>query len=183
MGFEPNSRPSRKEAVTEFVDRMKSVLEEARSTLIKAKDDMAKYYNQRRTPTPTYKPGDKDFLNTSNIETTRPSQQLSHQYLRPYPIDRRVSRHAYRLQLPKAMGRIHPVFHVIKLLPAPKDPVEGQRVPMLPHPEIVDGEPEYELEAVLDSQIHQRKLQYLVAWKGYGYEEHSWVDEDDIHAP
>jgi hypothetical protein len=183
MGFEPNSEPSRKEAVNEFIDRMKSALEEARSALTKAKDDMARYYNRKRTPTPTYNPGDKVFLDATDIKTTRPSQKLSHRYLGPYSVDRRVSKHAYRLRLPRAMGRTHPVFHVVKLLPAPKDPVEGRQAPTPPHPEIVDGEPEYELEAILDSRIYRRKLQYLVAWKGYGYEEHSWADERDVHAP
>jgi hypothetical protein len=23
----------------------------------------------------------------------------------------------------------------------------------------------------------------LVQWRGYGYEEHSWVNENDVHAP
>ena len=46
MGFEPHQPPSRVEAVNEFTDRMKSTLEEAKSALAKAKDDMAKYYNQ-----------------------------------------------------------------------------------------------------------------------------------------
>ncbi|KAF8236653.1 hypothetical protein L208DRAFT_1187423, partial [Tricholoma matsutake] len=27
------------------------------------------------------------------------------------------------------------------------------------------------------------KLQYLVHWKGYGYEENSWVEESDVNAP
>jgi hypothetical protein len=31
--------------------------------------------------------------------------------------------------------------------------------------------------------MFRRKLQFLVMWKGYGYEEHSWVDEKDISAP
>jgi hypothetical protein len=38
-----------------------------------------------------------------------------------------------------------------------------RQAPMPPHPEIVDGEPEYELETILDSQIYWHKLQYLVS--------------------
>jgi hypothetical protein len=48
MGFEPNVEPSRNEVVNEFVDQMKSTLEEAKSALRKSKDDMARYYNRRR---------------------------------------------------------------------------------------------------------------------------------------
>jgi hypothetical protein len=41
---------------------MKDTLEEARSALIKAKDNMAQYYNRRQSLTPVYKPGDKVYL-------------------------------------------------------------------------------------------------------------------------
>ena len=50
MGFEPRQPPSRVEAVNEFMDRMKMMLEEAKAALAKAKDEMARYYNQRCTP-------------------------------------------------------------------------------------------------------------------------------------
>jgi hypothetical protein len=53
----------------------------------------------------------------------------------------------------------------------------------LPDPEVIDGIPEYEVEQIQDSQIFRRKLQFLVAWKGYRYEEHSWVDKKDLSAP
>jgi len=83
MGFEPHQPPSRVEAVNEFTDRMKSTLEEARSALAKAKDDMARYYNQRRAPAPTFAP-DKVYLDSSDIHMTRPSRKLSHRRLGPY---------------------------------------------------------------------------------------------------
>jgi transposase InsO family protein len=46
MGFEPDQRPSKLEAVNEFIDQMKSMLDKARAALAKSKDDMARYYNQ-----------------------------------------------------------------------------------------------------------------------------------------
>ena len=46
MGFKLHQPPSRVEAVNEFTNQMKDTLEEAKSALTKAKDDMAKYYNQ-----------------------------------------------------------------------------------------------------------------------------------------
>jgi len=53
---------------------MKSTLKEAYSALAKAKEDMVRYYNQWRTPTPEFKPGDMVYLDASDISTTRPSQ-------------------------------------------------------------------------------------------------------------
>ena len=58
-------------------------LKEAKAALAKSKDDIVKYYNQRRTPAPDYKPRDKVYLDTSNIQTTRPLQKLSHWWLGP----------------------------------------------------------------------------------------------------
>jgi hypothetical protein len=54
MGFKLK-QPARMEAVNKLMDQMKMVLEEAKLALNKAKDDMVRYYNQRRLPTPTYK--------------------------------------------------------------------------------------------------------------------------------
>jgi Chromo (CHRromatin Organisation MOdifier) domain len=183
MGFEPAARPSHKEAVNEFVGRMKSTLDEARAALSKSKEEMAQYYNRRRSPAPQYKPGDKVFLNSSDIRTTRPSQKLGHRYLGPYSVIKAVGKNAYQLKLPNSMRRIHPVFHVVKLLPAPEDPIPGRQAPPPPEPEIVDGNLEYELEAILDSRIYRGRLQYLVSWKGFGYEENSWTNEADVNAP
>ena len=69
MEFEPHSRVTT-EAVSEFAGRMRKSLEEAKATLAKAKDDMARYYDQRHDLTPEYKIGDKVYLDASDIKTT-----------------------------------------------------------------------------------------------------------------
>jgi len=78
MGFEPQQNPSGLETVNKFMERMRMAIEEAKSAIRKAQDNMKKYYNRRRTPAPVFNPGDKVFLNTSDIRTTCPSQKLSH---------------------------------------------------------------------------------------------------------
>lgn len=78
MGFKPQTAPSRIKSVNEFTNRMRDALDEARSALTKAKDDMTRYYNQQRTPAPVLKTGDKVYLDSSDICTIRPSQKLSH---------------------------------------------------------------------------------------------------------
>ena len=57
------------ESVNEFTDRMESTLDEAKAALAKSKDNMARYYNQKRTKVPEYKPGDKVYLDASDIQT------------------------------------------------------------------------------------------------------------------
>jgi hypothetical protein len=182
MGFEPHQPPSRVEAVNEFTDRMKATLEEAKSALAKAKDDMARYYNRRRSPAPSFAPGDMVFLDSEDIQTTRPSKKLSHRRLGPYPVESRVGRHAYRLTLPPSMRRLHPVFNVVKLMLAPgsADPIPGRRRNPLPPPELVDGEEEYLVEKILNSRMFRRKLQYLVKWEGYGVEHNTWEYSENV---
>jgi len=182
MGFEPHQPPSKVEAVNEFKDRMQEALEEAKSALTKAKDDMARYYNQRHTPAPEYKPGDKVFLDASDVRTTRPSQKLAHRYLGPFVVVKKVGSSAYHLHLPNSMRRLHPVFNVVKLMPAPEDPITGRHTAKPPPPELVDGEEHYIVEKILNSRTFNRQFQYLIKWKGYGYEENSWVAEKDISA-
>ena len=62
------------------------MLSEARSTLVKAKEGMAWYYNQCQVPAPEYHIRDRVYLDASNICTTRPSQKLAHRYLRPFTV-------------------------------------------------------------------------------------------------
>jgi len=79
------------------------------------------------------------------------------------------------------MLRIHPVFHVVKLMPVPKDPIR-QQVHLPPAPTVIGGEQHYEVESILDSRLRAGKLEFFVNWKGYGYEENSWVSKRDINA-
>ena len=122
------------------------------------------------------------YLDASNICTTCPSQKLAHCYLSPFTIVRKVRRNAYRLRLPTSMSHLHPVFNVIKFLPTLSDPIPGQKASLPPPPEIVDREEHYVVEWILDSRFMRGHLQFLVKWEGYGYEENSWVPEQDVVA-
>ena len=183
MGFEPGQPRSRLETVNEFKERMTDTLTEAKAALSKSKDDMAKYYDRRRTPAPDYQSGDRVYLDASDIHTTRPSQKLSHKRLGLFTIVKKVGNGAYRLRLPPSMSRLHPVFNVVKLTPAPEDPIQGRRPRPPPLPKIVNGEEEWIVEEILDSRMVNRKLRYLVKWEGFGIEHNSWEAWDDIHAP
>ena len=160
---------------------MESALKEAKAALAKSKDDMAKYYDWKRTPAPDYQPGDRVYLDASDIQTTRPSKKLSHRRLGPFRIIKKVGNGTYRLQLPPSMSRLHPVFNVIKLTPALEDPVQGQHVPPPPLPEIIDGEEEWVIEEILNSRMINQKLRYLVKWDRFRIEHNSWEPWDNIH--
>jgi len=181
MGFEPHQPPSKVEAVNEFMDWIKDTLEEARSALAKAKDEMARYYNWRRTLAPMFSPGNMVYLDSSNIHTTRPSRKLSHHRLGPYPVLRRIRKLAYHLILPPSMSRLHPVFNVVKLTLAPPDPILGRHWNPPPPPELIDSKEEYIVEKVLDSRMFQQQLQYLIKWEDYRTEHNTWEYSENVN--
>ena len=131
MGFEPEQPQSQTESVNEFTEQMKTMLEEAKVALAKLKDDMTRYYNQKRVGTPEHNPGDQVYLNASNIQTTRQSKKLSHRHLGPFTIEKKVGNNTYCLHLPQSMKQYHPVFNVVKLTTAPPDPIIRWHLP--PH--------------------------------------------------
>jgi len=183
MGFEPQQNHSDLEMVNEFMERMRMAIKEAKSMIRKAQEDMKRYYDQRRTLALVFNPGDKVFLDASDIQTTRPSQKLSHRQLGPFVVERRIGPMAYRLKLPYQMKQLHPVFNVVKLTPAPDDPITGRKTEDHPSPIVIDGEVEWEVEEILDSRWHQRRFQYLIKWKGYGHEHNSWESTSEVFAP
>ena len=144
---------------------------------------MAKYYDWKRTSAPDYQPGDRVYLDASDIQTTQPSKKLSHWRLGPLPVVRKVSNSSYCLRLPPSMSRLHPVFNIVKLTLALEDPVPGQHLCPPPLLEIVNGEEEWIVEAILDSRVINWKLWYLVKWEGFRIEHNSWEPWDGVHAP
>ena len=101
-------------------------------------------------------------------------KKLSHRHLGPFEIVKKVCNNAYRLKLPRSMSRLHPVFNVVKLLPAPSDPIPGRLPQPPPPPEIISREEEWIVEEILDSKMINRKLRYLGKWEGFGIEHNSW---------
>ena len=54
-----------------------------------------------------------------------------------------------------------------------------------PPPDLIDGEEEFEVERIEQHRRHgrQRKLQYLIKWKGYPSSDNTWEPEGNVQAP
>ena len=89
----------------------------------------------------------------------------------------------YKLSLPSTWN-IHPVFHTDLLTPYRETPFHGENY-QRPPAELIQGQEEYKVEAVLGKRHYGRKKkrQYLVKWKGYPDSDNEWVDHMDMHAP
>jgi hypothetical protein len=133
----------------------------------------------RRSPAPDFKVGDEVFVKAKFLRTTRPSKKLSEKYAGPYKIIGLAGPLSFIIKLPDSLRAVHPVFHVSMLEPAPPNTIPNRIIPP-PPPIEVDGEPEFEISAILDTKLDNRrrcKLLYLVRWAGYEGtdEETSWV--------
>ena len=119
-----------------------------------------------------YEVGDEVVLSTCHISVNQhlPSK-LRRRWIGPYRVTRVISPVAYGLDLPPAW-RIHPVFHVsnLKRFQRSKEFEREERPPSLV---VVDGEEEYEVEAILRHKGKGARCLYLVMWKGYPITESS----------
>ena len=96
----------------------------------------------------------------------------------PFTIAEVMGPVTYRLNLPKTW-KIHPVFHAGLLVPYRITKEHGPDYPR-PPPDVVDGEEEYEVEAILNHRSTRRRRQYLVVWKGLPSHENSWEPEGHL---
>ncbi|QRW27800.1 Transposon Tf2-12 polyprotein [Rhizoctonia solani] len=161
----------------ELAEFLKRNLEEAKAALTMAQNKQAFYYNNKHKAAIKLEPGDRVFLDSSNIKTSRPSHKLEHKRLGPYKVLEKIGKESYKLELPKSM-KIHPVFHTALLHKEPFD--EFQRKPKPLPPVITQTGEEYVVEKILDSRKQGRNLWYYVKWKGYGPEENTWEPKSHL---
>jgi hypothetical protein len=151
---------------------IKETLENVKFNIALANEEHEHYYNKKVILPPKLEPGDKVWLSSKNIKTSRPTKKLDHRNLGPFSIIEAVGARSFKLDLPKTM-KIHPVFHVNLLEKYTQDEIPG-RIPVALPPVEVEGESEFEVEAIVDSKVVRKKLQYLIHWKGYTVMDRTW---------
>ena len=178
MDFSEVATSSANLSAEEFAKQLKEVHALAQANLVKAAEDMKRFYDWHAGQEVTYEPGSMVFLDGRHIKTNRPSAKMEDKWFGPFEVLAKVGASAYRLKLPRNWKQVHPVFNISLLKPANEPAFDLQRKPPPPPPTIVDDEEEYEVDEILDSRLHRGKLQYLVKWTGYN--EPSWQPETDL---
>ncbi len=135
----------------------------------------------KHNDTPKYKEGDMVWLEGHHLRTNQPAIKLAPKRHGPFPIVQVMSPVNYRLKLPTQWS-IHDVFHINLLMPYHETTLHSPNYSRLPS-DLIDDQEEYEVKKILDIQQfgRQRKLQYLVKWKGYPDSDNKWVNKKDVH--
>ena len=121
FGFHPTApssllRPDNPDAA-DYLDTLRDIQITISRELELAKARQAEYANLHRRPL-SFSVGDRVRLSSEHITLSDyPSPKFRPRFLGPFSITHIVSPVSYRLALPASMSRIHPVFHVSRLLP------------------------------------------------------------------
>ncbi len=168
------------ESVYELMQQLQRNIQQAVRNMENARDRQTYYANQHRRDF-IFKEGEEVLLSTKNLKLPDGiTRKLSHKYNGPFKIVEVISPTVYKLQLPEAWKRKHPVFHASLL----KKYTAGQ------HTDTVDttvddidqdDEVEYEVDKIIGQRITKDKqTEYLVTWKGHPGCEATWETYDNV---
>ena len=176
----PLQTPNDVETNNALVERQIGIMNQRREQAIKALNKTAE---KSGTPSAQYNTGDQVWLEGKNLQLPHQVTKLAPKRYGPFKIIKEISPVAYQLQLPPTW-MIHDMFHALLLSPYSKTPSHGPNFAQLP-PDLIGGEEEYEVESIRSHQYFGRnkKLQFLIRWKGYTPSNDTWEPADSVHAP
>jgi len=169
---------------------MKTVQENARTTLEERREAIKKYYDRKATPELDIETGDLVMLNAKNIKSKRPTRKFTRQLYGSFKVLEKKGNRAFKLDIP-ARWNIHPVFHVSLLEPDKVSDRPNREQPPQ-EPEDVEGDLEWEVEKIVKSEIitYTRKvrrvnkefkaLRYFVKWAGCSEDENTWEPPEGL---
>lgn len=202
----PEPLPNQHISLQSYVEHQQQVLTQVREALLEAKFIMELYKNKQRTNPQPISVGDKVYLSTKNIGASHlvsVNKKLKKRFIGPFAVLEKCSEYTFRLDLPKTMSRMHPVFHVALLwkeVPTPADlanrfkeePLPGANniaaaevnttiPPQQPELGVPSNDEEfYQVEKILSREKSGRSFRYLVKWQGYPDSDNSFVIRSDF---
>jgi len=126
-----------------------------------------------------YKVDDQVWLEGTNLKMPYETAKLSPKRYGPFRVAAKISNTSYQLNLPPTW-KIHPIFHATLLTLYRETEAHGPNF-LEPPPDIIEGEPEWEVEKILAERRYRNRHQYLIRWKNYSPAHDSWTNENDIH--
>jgi hypothetical protein len=104
--------------------------------------------------------------------------KLAPNFFGTFEVVRSIKDISYELDLPAAMSKIHPVFHVQYLKKVGTDKLQPNPI-IPPLPALNPEEDGYDVDCILSHRYRYGKPRFLVKWTNYPGED-SWVPPDDV---
>ncbi len=169
MGFTPRTDwlgISNVPTVMDWLEEMEQARNRALAEMGQAQKIMA-LRNQGNRRFKPYNKGDQVWVEGTNIKTLYPLAKLSPKRYGPFKVLEQLSEAVYRLEIPWHW-KIHNVFHANLIMPYKETELHGPNFTH-PPPDLIEGEQEFEVEKILDTQPRGQgcKIHFLVKWKGY----------------
>jgi len=184
IGYTPQvHQPTRKTTIPSLEKQLSSI-EEARKAAQEAQRKAQESWIKERPRFTPFPMGLKVWLEGTNLKLpSNITPKLSPRRYRPFKVVSQISKVTYKLELPSTW-KIHDVFHASLLTPYKETDQHGPNF-LEPPLEILDGEPEWEIQKILKERSFGRwkKKQYLMCWKDYSPAYDSWVNAEDLHTP
>ena len=158
------------------LERLQHMVAKARKFTLAAQQRHKRYYDAKHVPA-VFAVNDQVLLSTSGLNLkVAGTNKLAPRFVEPFKVLERIGEVAYKLELPPTM-RIHDVFHVSLL----KQYHSDGRIQPPPAADIINGEPEWEVERILGHRLVKRGCktvtEYLITFLGYGPEHNLWQDD------
>ena len=182
MGFVPHMYQPERPSLLPEIDKRKEDLWMASVHAQKAMRRAGELCSKQTKWTP-YVKGQRVWLEGTHLSTSHPFTKLHPKRFGPFQITETLGPVTYRLNLPEKW-KIHNAFHATLLSPYVE--MEEHEVNFTePPPDLIGGEPKWEVERILGSRRHGQKktLEYFVKWKGYSTAHNSWEPANNVHAP
>ncbi|ESK81113.1 reverse transcriptase-rnase h-integrase, partial [Moniliophthora roreri MCA 2997] len=180
MGYNPRPLPTAftktmVPSVETRLSELKKLQEETYSLMELARRKMEGTTKRSFTP---FTVGQKVWLEGRNLNFGYPSKKLAPKREGPFKIESVLGPVTYKLTIPE-QWKVHPVFHPSLLSPYKRNEVHGRNF-LKPPPDLIEGQEEHEIEAIIGHTPKRKPQRFLVSWKGYPSAENEWLWEKDF---
>lgn len=180
LGSHPKAVPStfprtKVPSIQQWLLQRQRIREEANAAMDLATSRMASRFYRHFQP---FSKGQKVWLEMTHFNDGYPFKKLAPKRQGPFTIKEVLGKLVYRLDL-RGQRKIHDVFHASLLTPYHETEQHGNNY-LEPVPQLIDGQEEYEVEAILNHRTKYGHPQYLVRWKNMPQAENSWEPESHL---
>jgi hypothetical protein len=155
----------------------------AKDSIARAQETQARAHNKGRRLPEEIAEGDLVLINPHSLELLESKgagRKLIQRRIGPFEVLEKINPQVFRLRIPSEY-LMHPVINREHLKKYHQSPQEfGQRESLLNPRKLDRNEEEYEVEAIVGYKRHRNRLLFRVRWKGYGPEEDSWLNSQDL---